>query len=106
MIQPSILQVEESSNFTFKPLLMRKFILPLISFLLIIATNNSANAQQYKLRQSTNIMTMKSETTIYVKGMRKRTETAGMMGMSAPISIEQCDLQRTIKLNDKKNYFS
>ena len=84
---------------------MRKFILPLISFLLIIATNNSANAQQYKLRQSTNIMTMKSETTVYVKGMRKRTETAGMMGMSVPTSIEQCDLQRTIKLNDKKKLF-
>ena len=84
---------------------MRKFLLLLISFLLIITLSNSAKAQQYKLRQSTNIMSMKSETTIYVKGMRKRTEIAGMMGMSVPTTIEQCDLQRTIKLNDKKKLY-
>jgi len=38
--------------------------------------------------------------------MRKRTETGAMMGMPAtPATIEQCDLQRTIKLNDKKKLY-
>lgn len=52
------------------------------------------------------MMGMKSESTIYVKGMRKRTEPGAMMGMAAqPVTIEQCDLQRTIKLNDKKKLY-
>ncbi|MBC7872804.1 MAG: hypothetical protein H7Y01_02350 [Ferruginibacter sp.] len=37
--------------------------------------------------------------------MRKRTESAGMMGMSVPTILEQCDLQRTIKINDKKKLY-
>jgi hypothetical protein len=38
--------------------------------------------------------------------MRKRTEAGSMMGMPAPpVTIEQCDLQRTIKLNDKKKLY-
>lgn len=62
--------------------------------------------QQYKLRQTTSVMGMKTESTIYVKGMRKRTEAGSMMGMPAPpITIEQCDLQRTIKINDKKKLY-
>jgi len=64
-------------------------------------------AQEYKLRQSNSMMGMKSESTVYVKGMRKRTETGPMMtGMPAtPVTIEQCDLQRTVKLNDKKKLY-
>jgi hypothetical protein len=51
-------------------------------------------------------MGMQTESIIYVKGMRKRTESAGMMGMAAPpITIEQCDLQRTIKINNKKKLY-
>jgi len=79
------------------------FIAVMITALL---TDNKANAQQYKLRQVTSMMGMKTESTIYVKVMRKRTESAGMMGMPAPpITIEQCDLQRTIKINDKKKLY-
>jgi len=79
------------------------FIAVMITALLI---DNEANAQQYKLRQATSMMGMKTESTIYVKGMRKRTESAGMMGMPAPpITIEQCDLQRTIKINEKKKLY-
>ncbi len=48
---------------------------------------------------------IKSETTIYVKGMRKRTEGGGFAGMKLPTAIEQCDLQRTIKINDKKKLY-
>ncbi len=52
------------------------------------------------------MMGMKTESTIYVKGMRKRTESTAMMGMPAPpTTIEQCDLQRTIKINNKKKIY-
>ena len=72
----------------------------------LLSISNTANAQQYKLKQSTSIMGMKTESTIYVKGMRKRTESSAMMGMPAPpITIEQCDLQRTIKINNKKKLY-
>ena len=71
-----------------------------------VNSNNKLNAQQYKLRQSTSMMGIKTESTIYVKGMRKRTEPGSMMGMPLQlITIEQCDLQRTIKINDKKKLY-
>jgi hypothetical protein len=74
-----------------------------IAFLL---PTHKTDAQQYKLRQVTKIMGMNTESTIYVKGMRKRTEAGSMMGMPAPpVEIEQCDLQRTIKINDKKKLY-
>lgn len=86
---------------------MKKYALCFIAVLITaLAINNEATAQQYILRQATSMMGMKTESTIYVKGMRKRTESAGMMGMPAPpITIEQCDLQRTIKINDKKKLY-
>ena len=72
----------------------------------VLSISNKAVAQQYKLKQSTSMMGMKTESTIYVKGMRKRTESTAMMGMPAPpITIEQCDLQRTIKINNKKKIY-
>ena len=73
---------------------------------ILLSSGLGANSQQYKLRQSNSMMGMKSESTIYVKGMRKRTEPGSMMGMPAqPITIEQCDLQRTIKINNKKKLY-
>ena len=78
----------------------------LSSILAIVASNENASAQQYKVRQVTSVMNMKSETTIYVKGMRKRTEGGGYAGTPNNIAtIEQCDLQRTISLNDKKKIY-
>lgn len=73
----------------------------------ILFMADTVKAQEYKLRQSNSMMGMKSESTVYVKGMRKRTETGPMMaGMPAnPTTIEQCDLKRTIKLNDKKKLY-
>jgi hypothetical protein len=65
----------------------------------------TADAQQYKLKQSTGVASMKTETTVYVKGARKRTESSGIMGMGGQISIEQCDLQRTIRINDSKKLY-
>ena len=64
---------------------MKKFFMLLIAAaLFLLCTTTESSAQQYKLRQVNNMMGMKSESTIYVKGMRKRTESAGMMGMPAP----------------------
>lgn len=82
---------------------MRKiFFILFIAFLYVLP----AGAQQYKLKQSTGMMGMKTETTIYVKGMRKRTETGSTMGLPPrPVEIQQCDLQRTVKLNDKKKLY-
>lgn len=73
---------------------------------LLTVFSHTADAQQYKLRQSSSIMGMNTGSTIYVKGMRKRTESEAMMGMPRPpVTIEQCDLQRTIKINDKKKLY-
>ena len=75
----------------------------------VIFFNDEARAQNYNLKQVTDMMGMKSETTVYIKGMRKRTEGGGMMTMmgmpSNMVTIEQCDLQRTVKLNDKKKLY-
>ena len=66
----------------------------------------NSEAQEYKLKQSTSISGMNMESTIYVKGKRKRTEGGGMMGMNENlVTIEQCDLQRYIKLNTKKKLY-
>ncbi len=74
--------------------------------ILILAPVEFVSAQQYKLRQSTGMMGMNSESTIYVKGMRKRTEGGGYMGQpNNLVTIEQCDKQRTITLNVKKNLY-
>ncbi|HVE61688.1 MAG TPA: hypothetical protein VNA26_07710 [Chitinophagaceae bacterium] len=76
------------------------------TMLALVVLNNNAVAQQYKIRQVMSVMEMKSESTIYVKGMRKRTEGGGYAGMpNNLITIEQCDLQRTITLNDKKKLY-
>jgi hypothetical protein len=88
---------------------MKKFIsffLPL--FILTSFISENAFAQHYKLRQTSSIMGMKSETIIYVKPMRKRTEGNAMMpGMPGAniATIEQCDLQRVVKINDKKKMY-
>ncbi len=74
--------------------------------IIVLSVGSRVEAQQYKLHQATSMMGMKTESTIYVKGMRKRTEAGSIMGMPAPpVTIEQCDLQRTIKLNDKKKLY-
>lgn len=71
----------------------------------VISTTGASAQQQYKLKQTTSMMGMKTETTIYVKGMRKRTEGGALMGQASLVTIEQCDKQRTITLNDKKKMY-
>lgn len=70
----------------------------------LIAASHTAAAQQYKIRQVTTTMGVKMETTTYVKRSRKRTENA-YPGMANLATIEQCDLQRTITLNDKRKLY-
>lgn len=84
---------------------MKKVLLQLLSVCIVLISSAELSAQEYKIRQSTSVMGMKMESTVFVKGMRKRTESGAMMGMSQPITIEQCDLQRTIKINDKKKLY-
>ena len=84
----------------------KRFSLPCIFFSVFLFLSSPSGAQHYKLSQTGNMMGMKSETTIYVKGVRKRTESSGMMGMEKNlVIIEQCDLQRTVKLNVKKKLY-
>jgi hypothetical protein len=61
-----------------------------IIFFVLTATN-SLQAQQYKLRQATTMAGMKSESTIYIKGMRKRTEGGGYMGILSPLNSVTCN---------------
>src|ERR1041384_5184511 len=43
-----------------------------------------------------------SESVLYIKGPRMRSEMAGGMGYT---SIQQCDLKRTLTLNDKAKHY-
>lgn len=84
---------------------MKKYLLSLLAAFILFCFTSETKAQEYKIRQSSNLMGMKMESTVFVKGMRKRTESGAMMGMTPPVTIEQCDLQRTIKINDKKKLY-
>jgi hypothetical protein len=76
-------------------------------FILFIAILicQQGKTQEYKLRQVMTMQNAKMESTIYVKGKRQRVEgTAPGMGMNITV-IEQCDLKRTIKLNNKNKLY-
>lgn len=73
----------------------------ILTFLSVVAFG-----QNYKIKQTTSINGQKSESTIYVKGSRKRTEGGGVMGIGSDVTtLEQCDLKRTVKFNDKKKQY-
>jgi len=62
--------------------------------------------QNYKIKQTTSMQGHEMSSTVFVKGSRKRTESGGMMGMGADVAtIEQCDLKRTVQVNDKKKLY-
>lgn len=84
--------------------MQKTIILPVILGFLLFSSAKS-HAQEYKLRQAQTMQNNKMESTVYVKGKRQRVETI-MPGMGIQmIVIEQCDLRRTIKLNDKKKVY-
>ncbi len=77
----------------------------LVTILLLAA--GSVTAQNYKIRQVTSMNGQKMESTVYVKGSRKRTEGGAIMGIGGDVAdVEQCDLRRNVKISDKKrSYF-
>lgn len=84
-----------------------KISIKLISFAILLGLGaTAAFAQNYKIKQSTSMSGHNMESTVYVKGSRKRTENGGMMGMTNDVAtIEQCDLKRTVQVNDKKKLY-
>lgn len=72
----------------------------------LLAFSAVAYGQNYKIKQTVTMGGQPSESTVYVKGQRKRTESGGIMGMGADVAdIEQCDLRRDVKVNDKKKLY-
>jgi hypothetical protein len=76
------------------------------ALLIILVTFVSAAGQtsDVKVRQRMTMGTDKgAETTLYIKGQRMRNEMGGDSGIT---TIVQCDLKRTLTINDKtKTYF-
>lgn len=78
-----------------------------ISIVISLVFAGGIFAQNYKLKQTVSVNGQKSESIVYVKGSRKRTEGGGFMGIGGDVAnIEQCDLKRNVKISDKKkSYF-
>jgi hypothetical protein len=85
---------------------MNTFRFLLSAVILTIFLTSISFAQNYKIRQTVSMNGQKSDTTVYVKGARKRTEGGAIMGIGADVAnIEQCDLKRNIQVNDKKKMY-
>ncbi|MBK8464436.1 MAG: hypothetical protein IPL32_01265 [Chloracidobacterium sp.] len=85
---------------------MKIFIRPIFFAIIVGLGSTAAFAQNYKIKQTTSMSGHNMESTVYVKGSRKRTENGGMMGMTNDVAtIEQCDLKRTVQVNDKKKLY-
>ncbi len=80
----------------------------LILCFVLIGISGAVQAQQnYKIRQTMSMNGQKSESTIYVKNSRKRTEGGGFMGIGGDVAdVEQCDLKRDLKISDKKKMYA
>lgn len=86
---------------------MKKKIEILVVSAFILVLTSVSFAQNYKIRQTMSMNGQKMESTIYVKGARKRTESGGMMGMGGDVAtVEQCDLKRNLKISDKKKMYA
>lgn len=83
---------------------MRKILLMNLIFVL---TTGFVIAQNYKIKQVTTMNGQRMESTVYVKGSRKRTEGGAFMGMGGDVAdVEQCDMKRNLKISDKKKMYS
>ncbi|MBS1796876.1 MAG: hypothetical protein JSS81_23825 [Acidobacteria bacterium] len=75
--------------------------------ILCLIAAGGVSAQNYKIRQTVTMNGQQSESTVYVKGSRKRTEGGGFMGMGGDVAtVEQCDLRRDVKISDKKKMYA
>jgi hypothetical protein len=78
----------------------------LTSIILSLLLTGTTLAQNYKIRQTVSMNGQKSETTVYVRGARKRTEGGGFMGMGNDVAtVEQCDLKRNVRINEQKKLY-
>lgn len=63
--------------------------------------------QNYKIKQKVTMQGQTSESTVYVRGPRKRTEGGGVMGMGGDVTtVEQCDLKQNLKISDTKKMYA
>lgn len=90
---------------------MKKFI-NLILPALIIMTVNSASFADVKIKQKVSVEGQGMEQTTMIKGARERRETKIVVSEEAGdfmpniASITQCDLRRTLQVNDKKKLYT
>ena len=90
---------------------MKKFI-NLISAALIIMTVNFASFADVKIKQKVSVEGQGMEQTTMIKGARERRETKIVISEEAGdfmpniASITQCDLRRTLQVNDKKKLYT
>jgi hypothetical protein len=82
----------------------RTISLPII-FIAVIAVSLAPAADAKLKTRMTMAGGMKQESTVYIKGARQRTEFAPMMPGMAVITIVQCDLKRSVQLNDAKKLY-
>src|SRR5215204_4637874 len=61
-------------------------------------SNKPTNTADVKIRQRMSAGGGSTETAVYIKGQRMRNEMAGNLGFT---TIVQCDLKRTITINEK-----
>jgi hypothetical protein len=89
---------------------MKRILSPVLSTLLLLSFAFGVFAD-VKIRQRVSMSGQTFETTKMIKGARQRTEQKSSAGgamdfMSQVATIEQCDLRRTVQVNDsKKLYF-
>src|SRR5262249_34350902 len=75
--------------------IMERIALNQMSAIAVLLCIGSIAAADTKFRTKTTASGQSFESTVYVKGHRQRSEQAGMA------TINQCDLNRVIQLNDK-----
>ena len=85
---------------------MKSIAILVFAIAVICGNAFDTSAQNYKIKQTTSISGQNITSTVYVKGSRKRSESSGIMGMGSDVAtIEQCDLKRTVQINDKKKLY-
>ena len=83
----------------------KTFVVLMILFVTLVANGQSANktTNDVKIRQSMSAGGgNRMETVLYVKGQRMRNESAGNVGFT---TILQCDLKRTLTINEKTKMY-
>lgn len=85
---------------------MRKFYAQtaVLVFVIFVFASGAIHAQDFKIRQRTTIAGRSFESTVMIKGARERDESSGMGANS--VTLIECDLKRTLKINDAAKTYS